>query len=187
MNDEMSGQLTQHWTIPPAAQQMLYIQGAGGTFPIEGEYGLFTLDVPSSVITLYWGGEDGTALVRLRWQPDNLDWDGSVCVGGYIDAIHFNYSGAILYLGGHPLLVDAPAKTANYTKPVFNHGLATDLKESCTTWFLPPESPLMSTVQLALAHNLRVHFMGHLADHGSPWWQIMTLPLLLQGVMVFSS
>ena len=198
MNDELSGQLTQDWAIPTYAQPMLYVQGEGDAMPIEGRTGLFMLDVASPLITIRWGGADGAALTQIRWQPDSLEWDGSACIGGYVDAIHLTQTVDmpmnILYLGGHPLLQEIKPYVASTFrkespnfKPNFNRGLATNLKETYTTWLLPQDSPLIHTAQLALIHNFRVHFYGHLVDEDSLWWKQFALPIMLEAITVFSS
>src|SRR3954471_4373088 len=107
MNDQLSGQLG--WPIPVYARNLLWLESGAGVCKLEGAQGLFTLDAPAQVLTLRWGSAQGPALTQLRWHADSLEWDGSVRVGGYVDAMHSTELDdlpapiTILHLGGQPL------------------------------------------------------------------------------------
>ena len=113
MNDQLSGQLG--WTIPAYARDLLWLESEAGAVRVEGAQGLFTLDAPAQVLTLRWGSADGPALTQLRWQVDSLEWDGSVRIGGYIDAMHITELDdlpapiTILHVGGQPLKPEVSA------------------------------------------------------------------------------
>ena len=50
--------------------------------------GLFELEAPAQILTLRWNSSDGLPLTQLTWQADNLAWDGSIRLGGIVEAIH---------------------------------------------------------------------------------------------------
>src|SRR5690606_9432904 len=82
------GQLTSDWQIPQYAQNRLWLDSEASSARCEGANGLFELDAPAQIVTLRWNADDGIPLTQLRWQIDNLHWDGSVRLGGLVEAIH---------------------------------------------------------------------------------------------------
>ncbi|MDX1993845.1 MAG: hypothetical protein SF029_15770 [bacterium] len=198
MNDELSAQLTLNWRIPTYARAALWIETDTGTVPLESEVGLFTLNYPAALLTLRWGSPDGPALARLPWKPDSLDWDGTVKMGGYVDAIHvteiggISYPVTVIYMGGQPLKAstsgfpDAALRNRPpYPAPEFYAGLAAEVGQSATTWLVPDESPMAAMAQHAMMNNLRLYFFGRLADDNSGWAAHFALPLLLQAATLF--
>jgi hypothetical protein len=198
VNDELSGQLTSTWPIPSYAQDALWLASESEVVPTEGEYGLFTLSVPSQSLVVRWGGADGPALARMNWQADTLDWRGTVRMGGYVDAIHvtqipnITYPITVIFMGGQPLRDDMTGYPTGegrshipYPAPEFYSGLASDTSPSVTTWLVPDESPLAGLAQNAIMDNLRLHFYGRLASDESEWGAHFALPILLQSVTLF--
>ncbi|QPC82679.1 hypothetical protein G4Y79_23840 [Phototrophicus methaneseepsis] len=199
MNDEQTAQLSSKWTIPTYAQKMLWVESQSGSTQAEGENGLFTLDVPERVVTLRWGGEEGPLLTQLAWQPDNLDWDGSVRIGGMVDAIHMaawpglDMAIAIVHIGGQPLLpktVPFQPATARqrmpYPEPDWFDGFDEETEFGYTTWLVSEESSLYMLLHDAMSSKLPVHVYGQLADEDQGWHPYIALPILLQAVTVFS-
>jgi hypothetical protein len=214
MNDSLTGQLTDTWTIPPYARGMVWLETLDALVPAAGEKGLFTLPAPADLLTLRWGGGApdegegdthevgaGSALARLRWRADSLGWDGRVCVGGYIDAMHIApiegldepRALVVLTVGGMPLLpaaqpyLDASARrNVPYPFPAFREGMAEEVPETITTWLALDDNPVLTLAQDALVSKLRVYLFGRLADERAGWHKRFALPLVLESVTVFA-
>ena len=199
MNDELTAQLTSTWRIPPYAQTMLWLTGET-VEPVqaEGEHGLFALDAPAPLLTLRWGGAEGSPLALLRWQADSLEWDGGVQSGGLVDTLHITaipgaeYPIAVFSLGGRPLapgVMPYPPAAARhrvpYVFPNFDEGLS-EAEEAVTTWLAPDDSPLVALAQDALVSRLGVYCFGHLADEESGWHEYFALPILLEALTLFA-
>lgn len=201
MNDELSGQLTsESWRIPEYALDSFWLETEAETLQTAGAVGLFELTVPAQTLTLRWGGEDGPALAYLRWKADNLEWDGSVRLGGYVDAIHLTtferaeVGVAVILLGGQPLhphvkpYPDAQARyQVPYPVPSFEEGLVDHVAEDVTTWLAPEDSALVTMAQDALMNKLKVHCFGHLAAPAGGWHWHFGLPILLESITLFAS
>lgn len=198
MNDEISGQLTKDWTIPGYMQTHLWLEGDGGTAKTEGPYGLFEFPAPCPIVTLRWGGERGSALIQFPWQPDSLEWDGSVRVGGYVDAIvtgkdaQTGLSIAVISVGGQPINAQVspypPASAREripYQSPDFHQGVAMDVGESLTTWIIRDDSSLMAAMRDALIHNLRLHVWGRFVENDHGWHEQFAMPIFLEAVTLF--
>ena len=197
MNDERNGQLTADWLIPEYAQGMLWLESeTGDVVPAEGENGLFTLDMPSPLLTLRWGGLEGLALAQLRWQPDTLEWDGRVKLGGYVDALHVTELDgtpiAVMTIGGQALRADYHAYPGRvqraqvpYPFPDFDAALSI-VGDAATTWLAPDDSPLTALAQDALVSKLPVHVYGRLSDEEDGWHNYIALPLLLESLTLFA-
>jgi hypothetical protein len=200
VNDEVTGQLTADWKIPPYAQSALWLENdASDPVPLVGEHGLFTLAAPADRLTLRWGGGYGPALARLRWQADNLEWDGRISFGGVIDTLHLmQLSGlphavAVLTMGGQPLEPDsAPYLSARargqvpYDFPRFDMALS-DVEETVITWLVGEDSPLLGLAQDALVSRLPVYAFGRLAAQDGGWHHHFALPVLLQALTLFAA
>ncbi len=197
MNDQLSGQLG--WTIPAYARGLLWLESEAGAVKVEGMQGLFTLEAPAQVLTLRWGGATGPALAQLRWRADSLDWDGSVRIGGYIDAMHFTELDdlpapiTILHLGGQPLkpgIGAYPDRTARrdvpYRVPSFFDGIADAVGETVTTWMAFEDSPALTLAQDALVSKLGVYCFGRLAEGDAGWHEHFALPIALEGMTLFA-
>ena len=199
MNDELNGQLTQAWTIPAYARDMLWVEGAGETVQVQGKRGTFRLETPSPVVTVRWGSADGPALTQLRWQVDTLDWDGAVRVGGFVDALHVTEQVdlpeplTILHVGGQPLKPEtlpypahAQRKQTPYAVPSYFDGLAEDVDEGVTTWMALSDSPVLVLAQDALVNKLRVTCYGSLAEDEAGWHEAFALPIILEAMSIFA-
>ena len=197
MNDQLSGQLTSTWIIPAYARDMLWLETDSGIVRLEGDHGLFTLAAPADLLTLRWGGEEGPALVQLRWQPDTLEWDGAVQIGGYVDAMHLTdlpkmpEPVVVLLVGGQPLKPGiTPFPTANvrrqvpYPEPSFFDGVADEVPEGVTSWVSFEGSAPLALAQDALVSKMRVFCFGHLAE--TAWQDYFALPLVLEGMTLFA-
>jgi len=197
MNDQLSGQLG--WKIPPYARDMLWLASDAGAVKLEGERGLFTLDAPAQTLTLRWGGENGAALAQLGWQADSLEWDGTVRIGGYVDAMHITELEdlpapiTVLQVGGQPLKPGVSAyptratrRNVPYPVPSFFDGLADAIDETVTTWMALEDSPALTLVQDALVSKLGVYLFGRLAAQNAGWHEHFALPIALEGVTLFA-
>lgn len=199
MNDELTGQLTSsQWSIPKYAHGLLWLETDAETVKTEGEHGLFTLTTPAQMLIIRWGGADGPALAQLRWQADSLAWEGTVQIGGYIDAMHtteaLNLPEAVtvLRVGGQPLKAGTapfPARGQRrrvpYPADTFFDALVDDVQESVTTWMALTESSVLYMAQDALVSKLPVHCYGSLADHEAGWHDLFALPIALEAMTLF--
>lgn len=199
MNDELNGQLTAGWLIPAYARDMLWVETPAETVPAEGARGAFALSSPTGLLTVRWGGAEGPALAQLRWQADSLEWDGSVRIGGYIDALHITEALdlpeplTILHVGGQPLQAGTQPyptfsrrKRVPYDVPSFFDGLAEDVAEGVTTWMALYDSPTVALAQEALVGKLRVHCFGSLAGDAAGWHEAFALPIALEAISLFA-
>ncbi len=199
MNDNLSGQLTADWEIPPYARDVLWLSGGDGIAQAKGVHGLFTLNAPAQVLTLRWGGADGPGLTQLRWKTGNLGWDGTARLGGYVDALHItelpgtDVPITVIHFGGQPLKPDvAPYPDARqryhapYPVPDFHDGIDDNVNEGVTTWLAPDDSALVTVALDALMNKLRVYVWGKLADEAGGWHKHFALPLLLESITLFA-
>ncbi|MGB1285627.1 MAG: hypothetical protein ACPG7F_03750 [Aggregatilineales bacterium] len=200
MNDELTGQLCDTYRIPAYADGLLWLSTDSESVPVEGETGLFELSMPAQTLTLRWGAADGAALTQLRWQPDNLAWNGSVRLGGMIQALHLvmlprmeDFPLLLLDVEAQPLLPATKQATSGrerrnypYTVPDFFDGIDGELDPDFTTWLLPEESALAGLVQDAMMNHRNVNFYGTLAPQDDPWHAHFALPILLERVSLFA-
>jgi hypothetical protein len=201
MNDNLTSALTAAWRIPAYAQGMLWVETMLECVPARGERGEFALTHPAEVVTLRWGGAEGSALARLRWRADSLEWDGRISIGGYVDTLHMTAVDAddgqiglvVLSIGGMPLqpgaapFPDASQRRAvPYPFPSFRERLCEDIEETVTTWIALADSPTLTLAQDALVSKLRVYAFGHLADADSTWDHALALPLMLDSMTIFA-
>jgi hypothetical protein len=167
----------------------------------RGEHGEFALRHPAEVVTLRWGGAEGSALARLKWRADSLGWDGRIGIGGYVDTLHMTAIDSddgqiglvVLSIGGMPLqpsaapFPDASQRRAvPYPFPGFRERLCEDIEETVTTWIALADSPTLVLAQDALVSKLRVYAFGHLADADSTWDRALALPLMLDSMTIFA-
>lgn len=178
---------------------MLWLTTEADAVRVEGAHGLFTLTTPADVLTLRWGGSEGAALAQFRWQVDTLEWDGSVRIGGFIDAMHITTIPAlpapivVLHVGGQPLkpgvkpfpaLADR-ARTP-YPIPSWDDGIDREIDEGVTTWMAFDEDPALMLAQDALVSKLRVYCFGRLANQRDGWHEHFALPIALEGMTLFA-
>jgi hypothetical protein len=199
MNDALNAQLASSWTIPPYARDLLWVESESGVAQAEGAKGLFTLPAPAEVLTIRWGSADGSPLVQLRWQPDSLNWDGAVRIGGFIDAMHvaelpdLDTPLFILTIGGQPLrpnitpFPDTAQRQLPIAAPDFSAAVAEEVDEAFTIWAALDESPTLAFAQDALVSKMRVHCYGHLTDQKWGWHEFLALPIALEGMTLFGS
>lgn len=198
MNHSPSVQLCSAWSIPAYARGHLWVTTPSDAVRAEGAHGLFTLSAPTDAVIIRWGSPAGPALRHLRWISDTLDWNGSVAVGGYIDALHTTElpglpeALAILFVGGAPLRSDAlPFPTSGQrgqplTPPAFA-AACVDMDESVTTWLALDSSPVLALAQDALVTKLRVHLYGRLVDDRHALAEHIALPIALEAITVFAT
>ncbi len=197
MNDQLSGQLG--WNVPAYARDLLWLESDSRAVAVEGAAGLFTLDAPAEVLTVRWGGAQGSALQQVRWQVDSLEWDGAVAIGGYVDSMHITEIDGlpapivVLSIGGQPLkpgITPYPNRAARraipYPVPDFYAAIADNIEESVTTWIAFDDSPALTLAQDALVSKLRVCCFGHLADQKAGWHEHLALPIALEGMTLFT-
>jgi hypothetical protein len=198
MNDELTAQLAIYgYTLPDYARPHLRVVTEHDTVSVEGESGLFSLSVPAALLDVQFGVGEGPLLRRFRWQPDSLEWDGRVRIGGTVEAITVTEFRevpiALLTVLGVPLIADAEAYipatlrgTTNHAPPAFADGvIAAD--ERFTTWLAPESSPLVAMAENALNNRLNVWVGGRLAPSAAGWQNVAALPLLLETATVFAS
>jgi hypothetical protein len=198
MNDELNNQLSSQWRIPNYAQGMLWVETPGDTVQAEGEFGRFTLSAPAEIITLRWGGAEGPALTQLRWTVDTLDWQGTVQIGGFVDAMHITEAldlpepVTVLTVGGQPLHPRShpypginQRRRVPYPVPAFGDSVAEEITEGVSTWIVFAESPVAVMAQDALVSKLRVHCFGSLADQDAGWHDYFALPIALEALTIF--
>jgi hypothetical protein len=201
MNDGLTGTLTTGWRIPAYARDMLWLETMLECVQTQGEYGAFALSQPSELVTLRWGGAEGSVLARLSWRADSLEWDGRVGVGGYVDTLHMTAIDTddgeiglvVLTIGGMPLqpgvmpFPDAgQRRVVPYPFPSFRERLCEDIEETITTWIALEDSPALTLAQDALVSKLRVYVFGQLADDDSTWDRALALPLMLESMTIFA-
>lgn len=200
MNDETRNQLTSPdiWTIPAYARDMLYVDSISGTTKAFGATGEFELAAHADDVTVYWQDiMQGVALTHLNWKADSLGWDGSIKIGGYIDAIHMadtahHQSALVFQLGGQPLLPDttpyptAKERQTRWTKPEFHVSLSKNTPNGFSTWIIEKDSPLARVAYDSMLNNFRLHCFGRLAGDQTGWDNLCALPILLESLTVFN-
>jgi hypothetical protein len=195
--NHLSHVLTVDYTIPVYAQTRLFVQSEAETVAATGSQGCYQFSAPPSLmLTLRWLDSGGAALRVFDPQPEASAWDGRICVGGYIDAMHSYYAGGsewitLLYLGGQPVQsADIPGAIRSQAilsdhNSDFHRGLASHLNETVTTWLVASDSPLVAQAQTAMFRNARVHLFGQLAPDDDPVVAEFALPLRLNAMTVF--
>jgi hypothetical protein len=201
MNDELSAQLAaKGWRVPDYAASALWIEADGQAVRTEGPTGLFTLNAPAAWVNVRWGHAAGALLARLRWQADNLNWNGRIRVGGYVDGLHLSQLGTggdeyfgVIAFGGQPLKPDTilyPGMTLRthdvYVPPDFYKLIDSDVPESTTTWIASDEGPLLTMAQDAMFNKTRVVFTGRLTTGADHWERLLALPLILETITLFA-
>lgn len=195
MNDELNAQLTAiGYKVPSYLRDKLTVVTDSDSVRAEGDSGLFTLTVPAQTLDLYTGGEDGMALAQFRWQPDSLDWDGAVQVGGAVETLTIMEVGdmpiTVLTVLGAPLVPGAlpyapVGATLPHEPPTFEDGIMR-AEEQFYTFLAPEDSSLVTLAENALMGRLRVWFVGRLADEAAGWHTVFALPILLERGTVFA-
>lgn len=195
MNDELSGQLTELWNIPTYAQKLIWLDTEAGSAQTEGDKGLFELPAPSVTVTVRWGGDTGAPLTQLRWQPDVLGWDGTVRVGGLVEAIHLTeFAGIVLgvvYISAQPLYPHTlpypdAARRQVITPPDYLEGVDETESPEVLTVLVSDESPLFQVAQDSLTNSLPLHVYGRLSDEEEGWHTQFALPILWEAVTIFA-
>lgn len=202
MNDELSGQLTADWRIPAYAQKMLWLSGTGDNVQgvrTEGDTGLFELQRPAPIVTIRWGAADGIPLAQLRWRIDNLEWNGSVRIGGFIASMHLmdfaplDMPLVVLHIDGQPLKPETQPYTSAsqrsqwpYAAPDFHAGIDETSAADTTTWLVSYDSPLAALAQDAMSGKALIYAYGRLPDEARGWHQVFALPILLDAMTVFA-
>jgi hypothetical protein len=199
MNDELAGQLTHDWEIPAYARSMLWLDSESGSAKCEGSHGLFELEAPAPELTVRWGGADGIALKLLKWQPDNLHWDGSIALGGMVEMLHItelpelDLPLAVVHFSAQPLLVDtrpypdaSQRQLSQFPVPYFVDAVDDRLRPMMVTLITLSDSPLASYASDALLQKTPMHVYGRLADEEQGWHRFFALPLLWESVSLFA-
>lgn len=188
--------LSSTWKIPTYAQPYLTLTtDSGQSIRPTGDQGEFMLDTPSQTLNICWGD---APLTQIPSQPDSLDWDGQVRLGGFATAIHMtqlqaiDYPLAIITLEAYPLLPDVQPFAAKvhrdrlpYAAPDFLSGVDDDSNEGVTTWIAEVDSPLVGLMQDAMNQAHRVYAFGQLASEAHGWHHFFALPILLESVTTF--
>jgi hypothetical protein len=199
MNDSLSAQLTSDYKIPSYAQNRLWLDTETGSAKCEGETGLFELEAPAQILTLRWNGEDGLPLTQLAWQADNLDWDGSIRLGGIVEAIHLRqlpdieYPMAIIFFSAQALKPEArPYPDASlrilsrFLDASYIDGVDDEQEPLTVPLITFADSPLVPIAQESLSHHNPLHIFGTLADEKDNWHEHFALPIVWESVTVFA-
>src|SRR5260221_8322742 len=94
----IAGKLTDKFRLPEYAQAMCYIVTAVGTVQAHGPHGNFTLENElDSPVSLKWATPDGPTLAHWAQvpSPHQLNWDGRIKVGGFIERLHARELGGL--------------------------------------------------------------------------------------------
>ncbi len=179
------------WTIPAYAQGNLWLTDGDSGVQTQGPQGHFSYQGEANVLVVRWGASNGPGLVQLDRQVKTLGWDGTVGIGGYIDAMHMRMFGDeavnLLYVGGQPLMQPHPSvELSDFTAPDFHKGLVHAVADGVTTWLTLHESPLAATAHDAMLNGLRIYAYGRLADDDSGWGSMFALPLVLEAITIFA-
>jgi hypothetical protein len=199
MNDSLTAQLTSDYTIPAYAQNRLWLDSETGSAKCEGGKGLFELEAAAPILTLRWNGEHGVPLTQLAWQVDNLGWDGSIRLGGIVEALHLthlpdiDYPLAIIFFSAQPLkphirpFPDASLRNlAHFPDASYIDGVD-DSGEAWTVPFITfADSPLVPIAQESLSQHNPLHVFGSLANEEDSWHDYFALPLVWESVTVFA-
>lgn len=199
MNDDLAGQLTSDWRIPDYAQNRLWLDSDSSSAQCEGENGLFELDAPAQVLTLRWNGEDGLPLTQLNWQIDNLQWDGSVRLGGLVEAVHLtelpdvDFPMAIIFFSGQPLRPETSPYSkpmlrgqAQFTAPDYLDGVDDELDPMTVPLITFADSPLVTIAQESLTQHIPLHIYGTLDNSDANWHDYFALPIVWESVTIFA-
>lgn len=199
MNDELTGALCDDYTIPSYAQDRLWLDSEATSARCEGETGLFSLSAPAPLLTLRWNGADGMPLTMLKWQADNLQWDGSIRLAGIVEAIHLTeledieMPMALIYFSAQSLVPEiqqypdaSQRKLSRIMPPQFLDGI----NELETPMIVPlitfAESPLVAIAQESLMQKNPLYVFGKLADEEDDWHEYFALPIVWESVTVFA-
>ena len=199
MNDDLAGQLTSDWLIPEYAQNRLWLDSESGSARCEGAYGLFELDAPAQHLTLRWNSEDGLALTQLNWQIDNLQWDGSVRLGGLVESVHLteikdvDFPMAIIAFSGQPLRPETrpyPNATyrdqAQFSPPDYLEGVDDTYEPMTVPLITFADSPLVAIAQDSLTQHVPLHIYGTLDNSDAGWHDYFALPIVWESVTIFA-
>lgn len=199
MNDDLTGQLTHNWELPTYAQNHLWLDGDASSAKCEGTHGLFELDAPEQILTLRWGSNDGAALTQLKWQIDNLQWDGSVRLGGIVEAVHLTelpdieLPMAVIYFSGQPLYPyttpypnAAQRQLTRFEIPNYIDGVDDNIQPTIVTLITMAESPLVAVAENSLLNSVPLHVYGSLAHQDDGWHEFFAMPLVWESVTIFA-
>jgi hypothetical protein len=199
MNDELTGALCDDFEIPAYALNRLWLDTESGAVQCEGESGLFTLEAPAQVLTLRWNGADGIPLTQLAWQADNLQWGGTIRLGGIVEAIHLteiedvDMPMALIFFSAQALKPElsrypdaSQRKLSRIQPPQFLDGID-ELQMPMTVPLITfAESPLVTIAQESLMQKNPLFVFGTLAEEEDEWHKHFALPIVWESVTVFA-
>jgi len=199
MNDDLAGQLTSDWQIPAYAQNRLWLDTEAGSARCEGAQGLFELEAPAQVLTLRWNADDGLPLTQLKWQIDNLQWDGSIRLGGLVEALHLtelkgvDFPVAIVSFSGQALRPNTKAypdasqrDLKQVPLPDYLAGVDDDSEAMTVSLITFADSPLVGIAQDSLVQKYPLHVYGTLDNSEAHWEDFFALPVVWESVTVFA-
>ena len=189
----LDGQLTGKYRIPAYAQAMMCLVPEGGQGrQAQGLHGRFSLDADrtsSGPLRLAWGNAVGPILAVWDHPPGdlNLDWDGRVRVGGFIERLHAREVGGLEIVIAEVLGGPLPAEQVGLPSlDDMRDGVyaRTSDAEPLTRDQVYPfvslaDSNLAALAQDALVSGLAVDAYGSLAGDENRWHEVVGLPLLL--------
>jgi hypothetical protein len=195
MNDELSGQLCDTWTLPKYSAGLLYACTPSESVLVKGNKGEFTLSTPSPVVTVRWGAADGISLAQLRWRADALGWQGRINLGGMVDAVHLiggdDHTIGIAYFSGQVLLPHVtpfPRDARRLpTKPSFFDSIDPDDPLHTTWWVMDYDSPLFQLAHDAMSNKLNCFFFGRLSSDDELAGVRSPMPFSLDEATLFST
>ncbi|MEP7289232.1 MAG: hypothetical protein ABI947_26065 [Chloroflexota bacterium] len=192
----LNGQIADDFRIPNYAQNMLYVLTETEAVQAQGKQGTFALHAPSEgLVRLVWGTPDGPPLAF--WENSerhNLQWDGRVKVGGFVERLH------ALEVGGIEVVIieviGGVFSADHVGLPSLNdmrHGVFARPSDSeplgdrqAYPLIILAESNLAGLAQDALVSGLAVDAYGSLANEASSWHELVGLPLLLDSLTLLA-
>lgn len=184
------GQLSDSYSIPAYARNMLYVViGGGHALKVSGKQGRFhPAPVTGGTARIAWGTAEGPILAQ--WEKvggANLQWEGRVKVGGFIERLHSCEVGGleivIAEVVGGPFPTDHVAlpslsdmRRGIFSRPSDAEPLA---KDQVYPFIILADSNFAAFAQDAFVSGIAVDAYGVLAEDEAQWHEVVGLPLLL--------
>ncbi len=192
----VEGQLTNSFSIPGYAQDMLYVVTDAGVAQTLGKNGQFALEtLPEGQVRITWGTSEGPILTY--WNNVSmldLEWDGHIKVGGFIERLHAHEVGGLELIivevvgGAFPVNHTGLASLADMRQGIFARPADTEPLGTGQAYpfVVLAESNLAALAQDALVSGLGVDAYGSLASEASRWHDVVGLPLLLDNLTLLA-
>src|SRR5687768_6426404 len=190
----VEGYLTEDFTIPRYAQDMLYIASGERSAQASGKHGSFRLDLTGETRITWGAGGPTLAMWENAPVEASLRWDGRVKVGGFVERFHGLEVGGLEILiaevVGGPFSVDhvglpslADMHRGIFARPYDAEPLGRD---QSYPFIILAESNLAALAQDAMVSGLAVDAYGTLASDEGRWHEVVGLPLLLDRLTILA-